>query len=259
MGVRVVLQTHGMVDPSQRLSARLLDAVTTKRVLRRAEMVLHLTDHERADLLAVEPRLRRLAGLPNGVPEAAEWPGRDVRKREVLFMARLHERKRPMDFVHAAAELAPDFPGWRFTLVGPDEGEGDKVTRRLRSLDDERISWEGPVAPDTSLSRLRQASLYVLPSVNEPFPMSVLEAMSCGLPVVVTDTCGLAETLHSSGSGLVTDGSVQALTASLKRLMEDDQLRQGLGARALATARHEFSMESVGRQLEKYYVLESRT
>ena len=74
-----------------------------------------------------------------------------------------------------------------------------------------RISWEGALPPTSIPRRMAAASVYVLPSVREPYPMSVLEAMSVGLPVVVSADCGLAPLVERMRCGIVTKGRCQPL------------------------------------------------
>ena len=153
-------------------------------------------------MLEVAGRRLRLVPLGNGVPEypaAAQGPG----PPEVLFAARMHPRKRPIAFVEMAKALLNAGIDARFTLMGPDEGEGAALRKALKG--DSRISWEGALPPGDVPRRMASASLYVLPSVREPYPMSVLEAMSVGLPVVVSSDCGLAQLVERTRSGLVAD------------------------------------------------------
>ena len=122
-GIPYVLQTHGMVVPSSHPLAAPLDAVWTRKVLRDAGAVFYLTPQEREQLGAVAGPHLRLVQLGNGVPDyppAVEAPG----PPEVLFAARMHPRKRPIAFVEMAKALLDAGVDARFTLVGPDEGEG---------------------------------------------------------------------------------------------------------------------------------------
>ncbi len=179
-GRPLVLQTHGMVDPSKRLSARLLDAVAVRRVLRRAAAVLHLTTHELRDLEAVvgAAGLARAVRLVNGVPAQPEAAAPQGPPR-ILYAARLQARKRPVDLVDAAPAILARHPGATFVVAGPDEGELAGVRRRIDELGlAGKVSCPGPLTGDRMLEELRRAHVYVLPSVDEPFPMSVLEAMA---------------------------------------------------------------------------------
>jgi glycosyltransferase involved in cell wall biosynthesis len=93
----------------------------------------------------------------------------------------------------------------------------------------------------------------VLPSVDEPYPMSVLEALSLGLPVVITSSCGLAPLVQESNAGFVTDGTIEALRAAVDRLLGDPALRESMSASARELASTRLSMATVTDTLEDIY------
>lgn len=245
-----VVQTHGMVVPSSHLLARPLDAFCTRRVLRDARAVFYLNPDERERLIAVAGPGLRLLELGNGVPR---YPaGAPTRGRpEVLFAARMHRRKRPVAFVAMAKALLAAGVDARFSLVGHDEGEGPAVRAALDGEPD--ITWEGSLSPEAIPSRMAAANVYVLPSVREPQPMSVLEAMSVGRPVVVTNDCGLAPMIERSGCGLVTEPAVPALVAAVDRILRDDGAARSMGERGRRTVHSEYGMEAVGDRLLQTY------
>lgn len=252
-GVPLVLQCHGMVDLTTNPLAVPLDAAGTRRVLRGASRVLALTPREEQDIRDVARGDVALTRLVNGVPTAVAPTPPSTYAPEVLYLARLHKRKRPVHFVEAAAALAREFPEVRFTLVGPDEGEAEGVRERIAASGSERVTLEDAIPPEDTLARMSSAAFYVLPSVDEPFPMSVLEAMSLGLPVVITTSCGLATAVEESGAGIVVDDSTGALTQGIRTLLEDAELRRSMGARARDLVEREFSMHAVAQQLEQIY------
>lgn len=245
--VPYIAQTHGMVIPSNHPLAGPLDAIWTRRLLRDASSVLYLNETERQHLREVARGDVNLIQLPNGVPEyPMTWSPPEV--PEVLFMARLHARKRPVMFVEMARRLLAEGVQARFTLVGPDEGEGAAVLAAIGN--ESRIRWEGPVAPDAAPRRMARASAYVLPAEREPYPMTVLEAMSVGLPVVVGADCGLAAEVRESGCGQVADDTVGAFAAAVRTVLAD---ADGFGRRARAAARRDFSMSAVAQRLLTVY------
>jgi glycosyltransferase involved in cell wall biosynthesis len=241
-----ITQTHGMVDRSERRLAKVLDALATRRALRDAKTLFHLTAQERDDLVLVaRTSTLPLTFLPNGVP-SSDLEADSASGVEVLFLARLQERKRPLMFVEAAIALRDAFPQTRFTLVGPDEGEAGNVVARIDAADaGEFIAWEGALEPGRTLERMSRASIYVLPSVNEPFAMTVLEAMSIGLPSIVTDTCGLIPQLHNANAVAVVDDSLDGLVTELSRLLSDPVARVVLGQEARREAVAHFSIDRV--------------
>ncbi|MDI5964414.1 glycosyltransferase [Streptantibioticus silvisoli] len=252
-GTPYLVQTHGMVQPRGGAVARAFDAALVP-LLRRARACLVLTAEEEQGLAAVlgagRPPLLR---LPNGVRRAVP-PAGERDPDLVLYLARLHPRKRPEAFVDAAALLTARRPATRFVLHGADEGSLPAVRDRIaRGGLADRVRYGGPVAHDAALDRLARAAVYVLPSVREPFPMSVLEALAAGTPVVLTDSCGIAGTLADSGAALVTDGSPQALADAVDRLLGDPDLRArtvAAGHRAVETV---FSLTAVADRLTQEY------
>ncbi|QXT63422.1 glycosyltransferase [Tessaracoccus palaemonis] len=253
-GVPYFLQTHGMIDPSDNPLARPLDALMTRPVLRGAREIFHLTALERSQLLEVAGPALRLAELANGVP-LADPPPVSVAGPEVLFLARLAPRKRPMLLVDAARALHEKHPRARFTIVGPDEGEGPAVKQAVREAVNAGVpvAWEGPLGPDLVLERTSRSTIYVLPSINEPYPMSVLEAMSVGRPVIITDTCGLAPLVERAGAGIVVGDSTDAFVDAVDALLSDPQLALDCGRRGREFVRSDLTMEAIAASLEQHY------
>ncbi|MGM7646581.1 glycosyltransferase [Nocardia sp. JW2] len=254
-GVPLVLQTHGMIDPSDKLLARPLDRFWTVPTLRAAAAVLHLTAREAADLTAVAGQQLPLRELQNGVPiPSVERPDAGPDEvPEVLYLARLQARKRPELFVRMAARLRDEGIPARFRMVGPDEGSAVAIEKLIDDLVTP-VRWEGALAPQHTAGRMARAGVYVLPSVDEPYPMSVLEAMALGLPVVVTDTCGLAPLIEDNGCGIVVrSDDLEALTTATRKLLQQLRLRREMGEAGARLARTQLSMAGVAERLEQVY------
>lgn len=251
--VPYVLQTHGMIMPSKHPLSSPIDAVWTKNALQNAARVFYLTSEEKLGLQKVGGAKLPLQELGNGVPlpTSAVMPAPNL---EVLFLARLHLRKRPLMFVEMAARLHERFPHARFSIVGPDEGQGDAVLAAIdRAGQHHKLTWEGALEPGAVTRRIDHSAIYVLPSVDEPFPMTVLEAMALGKPVVVTDTCGLAQQISASKAGLVVNSSLNSLIEAVGELLSSQKLRAEYGANAKQLAQERFSMKPVASQLTSTY------
>jgi glycosyltransferase involved in cell wall biosynthesis len=252
-GIPLVVQPHGMIDESSNPLAGPIDTLLTRAILRRSSRVLTLTDLESDSLERVAGRPLAVSRIPNGVP-LDNLPTPKSGTREVLFLARLHPRKRPGMFVEMARTLLREGSDANFVLVGPNEGEGQLVSRLIEESGySDRIRWEGALAPSETLERLARCSVYVLPSVNEIIPMSVLEAMSLGKPCVITSSNGLAEPLESARAGFVVDESVQGLTDGVRRILSNAQLADEMGRRARDLAQRDYSMDAVASQLDSIY------
>jgi glycosyltransferase involved in cell wall biosynthesis len=248
-----VTQTHGMVQPDQRSLVRILDVIAIRALLRRAHIRFVLTEREHEGLTSILGGSARCVRLPNGVPEA-QLSAKSGTGREVLFCARLHSRKRPTAFVEMAAELVRDGVQATFALVGPDDGELSAVRKLIAENSLEAaVRYEGPLDYQDVLARMAKTDVYVLPSVNEPFPMSLLEALSLGLPSVCTDSCELAGELRDYRAAIVTDGTVSALTTAVRTLLTNASLRSELAGNARRMINERFSMHAIGNHLDKAY------
>ncbi len=264
-GVPFVTQTHGMIMPDARLAVRLLDRLATRPLLRRAQRHLALTDAERAGLSAVlsgaggaatPASMPTVVLLGNGVqpqqhptalPQSADIPAL------VVFCARLHPRKRVLAFADMAGMLLDRGYDADFIVAGPDEGELPELRRRLAARCDGRLRYVGALEHEQVLELLAGATVYVLPSVDEPYPMSLLEALSLGVPSVCTSSCGVAHLLARHGAGVVSDPKPANLADAVALLLDDDVRRSGLARAGRTLVEDVLSLTAVVGTLREIY------
>lgn len=254
-GLPYVVQAHGMIDASARRSAAVLDRIWTTRVMGEASAVLALTEHERRDVeLVMRGGAAPIEIVPNGVglsSKRQEMPAGPVR---FLFCSRLHQRKRPVLFARAAIDLMAAGVSGSYRIVGADEGELQNVTSVLTDAPSAGMAVDGPVEPDEVAGVLDSAHVLVLPSVDEPFPMVVIEAMSRGRAVVVTESCGLAAVVQRHHCGLVVaPDDQQALTSAMASLAEAPELVEAMGRRGIEAVAVELGIGPVVDRLEAIY------
>lgn len=254
--VPLVIQAHGMIDESVNPLASIMDKVVLRRCFRSAKAVLWLTEKERQSVARLFGNLLRMDQLYNGVPVvnsiAQKISAKDAPVR-VLYLARLQARKRPMSFVRAAQNLLDSGVEADFVLAGPDEGEGREVAQEIQRSGG-RIRWIGGVPPEETASVMKAADVYCLPSIHEPFPMSVLESLSIGLPVIITDTCGLSEYVQNAGAGFVVSDKESDLECALRQVITDAVTRGIMAENGRELIRSKFSIDAVGKTLESIYM-----
>lgn len=250
--VPFVAQTHGMIDKSKRALAKMLDALATRSLLRDAESVLVLTLQEEADINGIEPHasVQRIA---NGVKLLA-IPTYENRPQTVLFLARLHPRKRPLAFVEMAQQLMQERPDLRAILVGPDEGEAEAVVRAINNSPNcDRIEWLGAIPPDQTYAYMANARAYVLPAEGEVFPMSILEAFQAGTPVITTSSLGIAEACERYGAAVITDGTPRALASAVREVLDSVHVASRLRQGGIDYMTSELDINVIARELEALY------
>ncbi|MDV8077557.1 glycosyltransferase [Rhodococcus sp. IEGM 1370] len=255
---RFVVQCHGMVIQKTSKLARLLDAVITRRVLRAASAILCLNESEAHSVAAVAKceAGSKIVILGNGViaPRDLATAAPAAARMEVLFVSRLHPRKRPLTFVEMAVLLLDEGLDADFVLIGPDEGEAASVEKRIRSTKySDSIRWVGPVPPEMIQARMASADVYVLTAIDEPFGMTLIEAMSVGVPVVATSSGGLAASIREYGAGLVVEDSAASLSEAVRQLCRDPDLRRRCGEGGLRAVKETHSIADVCRKLVAIY------
>jgi spore coat protein SA len=141
-------------------------------------------------------------------------------------------------------------------IVGGSAFGGSSPTRYIRKLERTRPSNTeliGYRAGDEFASLLRQADIFCCPSIwNDPFPMSLLEGMASGLPVVASRTGGIPEQLAYGGGIMVPPNDKQALATALQRLLEDAGYRERLGNEAFQASRRHFLWENTRHQYDSF-------
>ncbi|WP_144903912.1 glycosyltransferase family 4 protein [Halobellus captivus] len=185
-------------------------------------LVLVQTEQVRKDVLREFPDAN-LEVLGNGVDIPVETEDGDA----VVFVGRLKEQKGVHVLIRAMAEVD------RRLLVVGDGPEREKLEALADGLGVD-ARFVGEVPPDEVTKYLVQGAIFVLPSVRgEGLPNALLEAMAAGLPVVATDTGGVADTIREGDTGfLVSPGDEVALRDRLETLLRDDTRRGRMGVAA---------------------------
>ncbi|MBN1478541.1 glycosyltransferase, partial [Candidatus Sumerlaeota bacterium] len=108
-----------------------------------------------------------------------------------------------------------------------------------------RIHFLGSVPHDELPSHLHRATAFVLPSLYEGHPKTLIEAMACGLPVIATDVPGIREVITHGDTGFLCQTDSDSLRDGIAQALDDATLRESLGRRAREAAVEQFSLDRV--------------
>jgi N-acetyl-alpha-D-glucosaminyl L-malate synthase BshA len=133
---------------------------------------------------------------------------------------------------------------------GPERQQAEAEAQQLGVAD--RVFFLGQIESVAPL--LAGADVFLLPSTNESFGLSALEALASGVPVIGTDAGGLPEVVRHGETGFLCPvGDVEAMSEAAVRLLEDRDLWQTMSERAAADARERFSLDSIVAEYEAFY------
>jgi len=206
-------------------------------------------------------RDQRSVLIPGSGVDTASFPASAVpetlpdRPIELTLVSRMLTDKGIGEFATAGEILRARGVSARFSLVGePDADNPATIPREtLRSWHDSgSVTWHG--RRNDIADVWLESSVAVLPSYREGLPMSLLEAASCGRPMVATDVPGCREICRDGETGLlVPPRDPEALADALETLVRDPSLREKLGRNARALVEREFSAEIVAEKTLKLY------
>jgi glycosyltransferase involved in cell wall biosynthesis len=178
------------------------------------------------------------------LPNAIEWPAQVPHRvnkptTSLLYLGRYQQSKGPLRLVNAL-RLLPDEVLTKTHLVMAGDGDVESVRREVSAHGlEQRVTVLDWVNAEQRNSLLAGADVFVLPSLNEGLPMSILEAMSWGIPVVTSPVGGIPEVVQDGFNGfLVPPEDIPALANALRRLIEDEPLRLQMGANARVSVEH---------------------
>ncbi len=173
----------------------------------------------------------------------------------VLFLSRLHYKKRPDLLLQSLGQLHAQ--GQRFHLILAGAGEPDYLTE-LKDLTASlgltpHVTFPGLVTGQAKDLLLQGADLFVLPSYSENFGIAVAESLVVGLPVVITPGIQIASEIKAAKAGLVVEGEVDLLAAAIAQLLTSPNLRHELGDNGRRLAKERYSWRAIAQNLIPVY------
>lgn len=183
---------------------------------------------------------RRIRVIHNGVPSERVDPVASDRRPVIGCAARLEDQKQLDVLIEALVEL----PEAHLVLVGDGSRRRDLEALGARLRVDERITfvgWVGDARPWIS-----SFDVFVLPSREEAFPLSIVEAMFAEVPVVASDVGSVSEAIRDGETGiLVPSGDPSALVEAVRRMLDQPDMARQMARRALQLAHERFGADTM--------------
>ncbi len=248
---------------------QLWDRIFGRRLLPCFDRVIVVTRAEAEDVHALWTSCglplhhNQVVVIPNGIfpDQFAHSPSRDLFRRQwglgngpvVIFLGRLTERKGPQLLIPAFAKASRNIPDARLLIVGPGDPRRSRLDVQIRKYDlTSRVFFTGLLDGGDKHAALAASDIFALPAVGEGFSIAALEAMACGLPLLLTPGCNFPE-VAEAGAGLVVPREIGALSEALRTLLLDSDRRAAMGKRAYELVHAQYRWSQVVARLVTVY------
>lgn len=178
-----------------------------------------------------------------------------LERTNFIFLSRLHPKKQLELLLEAFSIIRNEAheKTWRLTIAG--DGDPAYVKYLKKQSQDlgiaDYISWVGHISGIKKDEVLKEADWFVLPSASENFGISAVEAMANSVPVIITETVGIAEKVREHGAGIISSSSPLELARVLRKAMGGPSLEMKQAARSMVEK--QYSWNKICTDLSDYY------
>jgi glycosyltransferase involved in cell wall biosynthesis len=266
-GIPYVIQAHGSLPLliGNQKQKRLFDTLWGVRMLKGATKVIASTSTEVKQYLSMGVNREKIAVIPNAINvlDFDDLPKKGVfrikygineNEHIILFLARIHKIKGLDLLAKAFAQLSREVNNIKLVIAGPDYGYLGEFKRTIEALKvQDKVLFTGSLYARAKLEAFVDADVYVLPSIYETFPVTVLEACACGTAVIVTDRCGIADVIDGRAGYAVPFDKEQLKEAFIK-MLSNEQRRKEFGEYGRKMVYSQFTWSKVAIQVENLYL-----
>ncbi|MBN1551180.1 glycosyltransferase [bacterium] len=176
-------------------------------------------------------------------------------KTVLLYLSRLHPKKGLDLLIKAYAIACRSNPYLQLVIAGSDGGTGysETVKQMLRKTGQENnVILTGELKGKEKLEAFAAADIYTLTSYSEGLPIAVVEAMACGLPVVITKGCYLPE-VEEWRAGIIAETDVNSISKAIIRLASSKKLRKETGVKSKLLVNNKFGWKKIAADVLDMY------
>lgn len=266
-----MVSPHGMLDAWALKHAgwkKRLAGILYENAHLRGAACLHATSEAEAHAIRAHGLGNPICIIPNGVElptTAATMPGEPAwavqlpsSAKALLYLGRIHPKKNLSNLLQAWALISSQGEGndlWHLIVAGWDQGDHQAALTELAvalNITD-RVHFVGPQFGSHKSASLNRADAFVLPSLSEGLPVTVLEAWAHGLPVLMSPQCNLPEGF-SAAAALAIEPGVASIAEGLHKLFKmEARERDAMGQRGRALAGERFAWAKISNDMCAVY------
>ena len=238
-----------------------------KHYLKKANALHFTTENEMSNLsniLSLNSK-QKLLTIPNGLDfsEFENLPSKGYFKQQhptlsenkyILFMGRINKQKGLDILVEAFRKLTQDHKDLYLVIAGPDNNYKAELESYLHNHNLlSRTIFPGMLTGKNKLAAYNDADMFALPSHFESFGMSIVEAMACGKPVVVSNKVGIYKDIEEYNAGVVTSLNPEDVYKGMKRILDSQEFSNTISSNGIKLVKGKFSIDAVADMMIRAY------
>lgn len=204
--------------------------------------------------------------IPNGVDISsialsAESKARIIDKKYILILGRIDKKKGFDILIPVFANIIKKFNDLILVIAGDRETPYTHAVKQM--IEDmsqqtglnisNNIIFTGQVTGDNKWALYKNALMFVLPSYSENFGMSVVEAMACGCPVVISDKVGIYKEVEDNNAGVIVNTTAESVEEGILKLLNDEKLRETISHNGKAMVEEYYDIDKVADEMIEVY------
>lgn len=263
-GIKSIIHSEHGFDIEEIYNQKKRRVLARRLLLRYCEKVIAVSGILKNWLLNdVRVNNDKIVYIPNGCDLKKFLPGKDMKRRELFgiwegqvligAVGSLKKLKGHDILIRSFAELAKIYANIRLIIIG-DGPESENLSALVKEMDVEgKDIFPGAVKETASF--YRAMDIFVLPSLSENSPNTLLEAMASGLPIVATDVGDVRFMLDEGASGIIVEpGNVSQISCGIERYLKDTNLAKEKGENARSRVVNLFNIDNMVRAYEALYL-----
>ncbi|MGH0632168.1 glycosyltransferase family 4 protein [Bacillus pacificus] len=250
-GKRVILHIHGAEfmlfyeESNERVKSQI------QEVLEQVDVIITLSKKWKTDIEGITSN-KNVKVIYNAI-DSTKFNLSKLNEQNILFMGRVGTRKGIYDFLDIMPNILKDFPNAKLHIAG--DGDLSLLDRKIEELNiKNHVCVYGWIDYKQKIKILEKSSIFILPSYNEGLPVSILEAMATGLPVISTDVGGITEQIVNDLNGfIIKPGDKEGLIKYTNYLLKNQNIRREFGKEGRNRVEEVFSLNTIGNKIIKVY------
>jgi glycosyltransferase involved in cell wall biosynthesis len=251
------IQVSSIYSLFSKISARFVSYPLELKLIKASDMITTVSNTIAREMKEYGLNPSDISVMYNGVDEKFFYPTQKTSKENgkyIMYVGRIDREKGLFDLVECGRYVCNEMNNVYFILAGNGR-DLSRLKQKTKKVGlENKFKFLGQVDKNQLVKLYQNASIFVLPSYHEGLPGVVLEAMSCGLPVITTDVRGNRDLISNGKNGIIVSSRApKKLADAIISILNDDKMQNTLGKNARKTIEENYTWDIISSKFLGYY------